>query len=218
MNNYIFCKLNLLFSLLTDNKFRYPRKGKNNDKAHPPIHPTSCGKDLNGYDRSVFEFITRRFLACCSDDAKGNQTTVLADIFGEHFSSTGTVVLERNYLDVYKYDSWNSSQIPEYLTGEVLYPKSFLLKEGRTTPPGLLSEADLINCMDLNGIGTDATIHEHINKIITRKYVIKQNIGNAGGVFIPTRLGTALVEAFDQLGLDFSLTQPKIRSQVKTKT
>jgi len=37
--------------------------------------------------------------------------------------------------------------------------------ESKTSPPNYLTEADLIEKMDKNGIGTDATIHEHIKNI-----------------------------------------------------
>ena len=39
------------------------------------------------------------------------------------------------------------------------------IKEGKTTAPPALTESDLISLMDKNGIGTDATIHEHIKNI-----------------------------------------------------
>lgn len=42
--------------------------------------------------------------------------------------------------------------------------------------------------MDKNGIGTDATIAEHISKIQERHYVVME-----GGEFKPTTLGEALV-------------------------
>ena len=125
----------------------------------------------------------------------------------------GIVVTELNYLLVYKYDKWNDNRIAPFNQGDYLQAKSFLMKSGSTSSPPLLSEADLITCMDKNGIGTDATIHEHINKILIRKYAIKQ-VEQRDGRFIPTRLGISLVEAFDQLGFNFSLTQPKIRAQV----
>jgi DNA topoisomerase-3 len=66
-----------------------PRKGKNNDKAHPPIHPTAHAGNLAGDEKKVYEFITRRFLACCSKDAEGWQTTVDVVCGGEEFYATG---------------------------------------------------------------------------------------------------------------------------------
>lgn len=54
-----------------------------------------------------------------------------------------------------------------------MHPNEVTLKEGLTTPPKLLNEADLIGLMDKFGIGTDATIHEHIKTILTRKYAFK---------------------------------------------
>ena len=42
--------------------------------------------------------------------------------------------------------------------------------EGRTEPPSLLAEADLIALMEKEGIGTDATHAENIEKIKSRNY------------------------------------------------
>ena len=44
--------------------------------------------------------------------------------------------------------------------------------------------------MDKEGIGTDATISEHIATILKRNYAEK----NAAGRFAPTNIGLALVE------------------------
>ena len=46
--------------------------------------------------------------------------------------------------------------------------------DGRTKPPTLLSEADLIATMDKNGIGTDATIAQHIQTLLNREYAEKK--------------------------------------------
>ena len=48
--------------------------------------------------------------------------------------------------------------------------------DGRTRPPTLLSEADLISMMDQNGIGTDATIAQHIQTLLNRQYAEKKVI------------------------------------------
>lgn len=79
-----------------------------------------------------------------------------------------------------------------------------------TTPPQLLSESELISIMSHNGIGTDATIHEHIKKVLERDYVIK----NSNQRFEPTDLGVGLVEGYTEIGLDKSLSKPFLRREV----
>ena len=74
---------------LQQDGFGTPRKGKNNDKAHPPIHPTAHAGNLVGDEKRVYEYITRRFLACCSKDAEGWETIVDIEYGGEGFSATG---------------------------------------------------------------------------------------------------------------------------------
>ena len=196
---------------LLNGGFRNPRKGKNNDQAHPPIHPTANPRDLNPQERQIFEFITRRFLACCSDDAKGQSTRISVELGGEIFHGTGLIVEQRNYLDVYTYDKWNTNEIIAAEVNEFIRPKSVLVKNGQTTAPPLLSEADLISTMDKNGIGTDATIHDHIKKVLDRSYA-KQRPDRR---FEPTPLGLGLVEGYDSFGLENSLTKPNLRSRTE---
>lgn len=158
---------------LKDGAFESPRNGSKNDKAHPPIHPTAHVSNLAGEDARVYEFITRRYLACCSKNATGRQTTVDINIAGEEFGTsgkslvlvlstadvltsliaTGLIVLERNYLDVYPYDKWQGNVLPDFQQGEKFMPSVCELREGATTRPNLLTEADLVNLMDKNGIG-----------------------------------------------------------------
>lgn len=116
--------------------------------------------------------------------------------------------------------------------------------------------------MDANGIGTDATMAEHIAKIKERQYVETQPRGgggagivennnnnnnnrggrggrgargggrgarrgnNAGGrggggnsvqQFIPTTLGVALIEGYDNIGLETSLGKPFLRKEMEIK-
>lgn len=74
---------------LKDGEFNKPRKGKKNDKAHPPIHPTAYAGNLAGNEKKVYEYVTRRFLASCSKDAEGFQTTITVLVNGEEFSASG---------------------------------------------------------------------------------------------------------------------------------
>lgn len=66
----------------------------------------------------------------------------------------GLVVLERNYLLVYPYDKWVGHEVPDFEEGEEFQPSICELKEGRTSKPSLLTEADLVTLMDKNGIGS----------------------------------------------------------------
>eukprot|EP01035_Chromulina_nebulosa_P021252 gene21252-27537_t len=184
-------------NLLDNNKFLWPRNGGHDDQAHPPIHPTkSVTLDTirDETEKKIYELVTRHFLACCSHDAKGNETSISICIpnrvvarDGEFFHTTGLMVTERNWLDIYTYEKWYANKVPVFKTGDDFILTTFLMTEGETTAPIHISESDLIKKMDDTGIGTDATIAEHIKTIIKRDYAYKD-----GQRFIPTNLGYLL--------------------------
>ncbi|KOS18766.1 DNA topoisomerase 3 [Escovopsis weberi] len=158
---------------LLDGGFHQPREGKHDDKAHPPIHPITYAAPsvLSADEKSLYEYVVRRFLACCSEDAKGSATEIEVQFGDELFSARGVIVLERNYLGVYVYEKWSdSAELPKFTVGEQFEPTEAMMTEGKTSPPNYLTEADLIALMDANGIGTDATMAEHIQKIQDREY------------------------------------------------
>jgi DNA topoisomerase-3 len=244
---------------LMNGEFNQPRSGRNNDKAHPPIHPVNyvASNALNNEnERKVYEFVVRRFLACCSEDAVGEATDIEVEYGAEVFHAHGLRVIARNYLDVYPYDKWESSQqLPHYTVGETFEPTEANMFDGKTSAPNYLTEPELIALMDVNGIGTDATMAEHIAKIKEREYVVARPKGGAaapagngagrgrgrgrgggarggrggaaaghnggggagaGGVqeFIPTTLGVALIEGYDNVGFETSLSKPFLRKEV----
>lgn len=159
---------------LVNGAFQQPREGKHDDKAHPPIHPiTYAAPTVLSFDEGrLYEYVVRRFLACCAEDAKGMATDVDLEYGDELFHARGIIVLERNYLDVYVYEKWdNTAELPKFTRGEQFEPTEAVITEGKTSPPSYLTEADLIALMDANGIGTDATMAEHIQRIQEREYV-----------------------------------------------
>lgn len=220
------------------------------------VAPNALSED----ERRVYEFVVRRFLGCCSEDAKGESTTIGITYGDEVFLANGLLVLQRNYLDVYTYDRWESSQqLPTFVLNEVFEPTEANITDGETGPPGYLTEPELISLMDANGIGTDATMAEHIAKIKERMYVetrprsgaargngeqpstrgTRGGRGSRGGrgggrggqgghnvsssgtgsvmEFIPTTLGTALIEGYDNMGLATSLGKPFLRKEMEAK-
>ncbi|KAK7893753.1 DNA topoisomerase [Exophiala xenobiotica] len=209
---------------LLDGGFQTPRSGSHNDQAHPPIHPVNyaAASALQQDQKKVYEFVVRRFLACCSEDAKGEATDIEVQWGSETFHTHGLLVLQRNYLDVYVYDKWESSQqLPAYTVDETFEPVEANMTDGKTTAPGYLTEPELIALMDANGIGTDATMAEHITKIQERLYVNTRPSTGGGrnrvSEFIPTTLGVALIEGYDNVGLDVSVSKPFLRKEMELK-
>ncbi|KAG1657404.1 DNA topoisomerase 3-alpha [Nymphon striatum] len=180
-----------------------PRQGKKTDNAHPPIHPIKYTNNLSGKEKKVYEFIVRHFLASVSKDALGHETTVEIEI------TNGLMIIERNYLDVYPYEKWNAKVIPVYAMAQVFSPSSIEMPESETSPPLLLTEADLIALMEKHGIGTDATHADHIETIKSRMYVGV----NANERFVPGELGMGLVEGYDQMG--FEMSKPYLRAELE---
>lgn len=188
-----------------------PRVGKKTDNAHPPIHPTKYANNLTGREAAVYELITRHFLACCSKDAQGLETNISIDINGEEFTTSGLIILELNYLEVYTYFKWNAKEIPQFHVNEEFVPDSILMNESKTTPPQLLTESELIALMEKHGIGTDATHAEHIEKIQEREYVKKLKKNNR---FCPTKLGLALYDGYNEMRFNY-LIKPELRSRLE---
>ncbi|XP_011878275.1 PREDICTED: DNA topoisomerase 3 isoform X2 [Vollenhovia emeryi] len=186
-----------------------PRQGKKSDQAHPPIHPTKYTDSLQGNEAKVYEFVVRHFLACLSKNAEGRETTVEINIAGEGFTANGLEVIAKNYLDVYIYDKWNDKQIHSYEQGQVFRPTSIDMVEEKTSPPNLLTEAELITLMDKHGIGTDATHAEHIDTIKSRQYVGLTDTQH----FMPGKLGIGLVMGYDNMG--FQMSKPHLRAELE---
>jgi hypothetical protein len=88
-----------------------------------------------------------------------------------------TLYRERERIDasLCRFEKWSTTVIPVYECHDSFVPTSIVLKHGETAPPPLLTESDLISKMDAHGIGTDATIAEHINTIQKRQYAVKVN-------------------------------------------
>eukprot|EP00794_Sanderia_malayensis_P009161 gene9161-10134_t len=186
-----------------------PRNGKKTDNAHPPIHPIKYTSTLQGNEKRIYEFIVRHFLACLSQDAKGQETTVTITVADEMFSANGLVILERNYLNVYPFDYWSAKTIPSYNEGSVFQPDDIEFVTGETRPPSLLTEADLIALMEKHGIGTDATHAEHIETIKNRNYVGEQ----PDRTLVPGELGMGLVQGYDSMG--FEMSKPHLRAELE---
>ncbi|KAH8741543.1 hypothetical protein FG386_003185 [Cryptosporidium ryanae] len=183
--------------LIDLNRFMQPRKGNKDDGSHPPIHPVKNlekKESISNDEWLLYELISRHFLATCSKDAILLETSVIASIANENFHTKGMELIEMNWLEIYSlYEKVAIRKLPELELGELMVPFELFIQKGCTEPPSLLSESELIDLMDRNGIGTDATMHEHIERIHSRQYVKKDK----GMMLSPTALGYALFNGFE---------------------
>ncbi|QEU58317.1 Top3 [Kluyveromyces lactis] len=209
------------------NKYQWPRSGNHDDQAHPPIHPILCvdiaktDNRMTSDEKTVYNYVVKHFLACCSTDARGRSTTLKLDWGGETFYANGIQVLERNFLDIYQWADWKSNDtLPAYQMNDDVVVSKTEMKSGQTSPPKHMTESELIMLMDANGIGTDATIADHIEKIKSRNYIKVQTGSGSGAkktasVFLPTSLGRSLVHGFEKIGLEESFSKPFLRRDLE---
>ncbi len=118
-------------------------------------------------------------------------------------------MIARNYLEVYVYEKWSDKEIVDYEPVAEFEPSNIELSEGHTTPPQLLTEADLIALMDRHGIGTDATHAEHIDTVKKRAYIGLLETDK----LVPGKIGMALCEGYDAIGLEMS--KPRLRAELE---
>lgn len=116
--------------------------------------------------------------------------------------------LRRNWLEVFPYESWYNSTIPVFVQGQGFVPSELRMTSGATSPPSRLKEHDLIQLMDRHGVGTDATIAQHITTVQERNYAVKHPQTKD---FAPTDLGRALVMGYEAIGLE--LARPHFRAR-----
>lgn len=62
--------------------------------------------------------------------------------------------------------------------------------------------------------GTDATIAQHIQTIVDREYVMERMEG-ATKFLVPSTLGIGLIEGYNKIGFEKSLSKPQLRREVR---
>ncbi|XP_046665335.1 DNA topoisomerase 3-beta-1 [Homalodisca vitripennis] len=188
-----------------------PRKGKDAGD-HPPITPMKAASrtELDGESWKLYDYITRHFIATVSQDCRYLSTTITLAIGTEKFSTTGKTLLDPGYTTVMHWQAFAKNEtVPNFTQGEEATIQDVKLVECQTSPPDLLTEAELITLMEKHGIGTDASIPVHINNICQRNYV---TVGS-GRRLVPTTLGIVLVHGYQKI--DPELVLPTMRSAVE---
>ena len=92
---------------------------------------------------AIYDFITRHFLACCSKHAVLAETGIFSfyypcielEVFigNEGFTAKGTIIKEKNYLEIYVYEKQGENFLPHFSLNENVPVLSCFVDEGTTT-------------------------------------------------------------------------------------
>jgi hypothetical protein len=186
-----------------DRKRIYPRKGRHQTEDHDPIYPTKAAEQSeveSAVGRSsrvkawrVYDFVARRFLASCSEPAAFDKTEIELGIGGRTFEMSGKVKTSDGFMEIYPFYNPRIREMPDCSEGDELEVVSVELVDGWTQPPPLPTESDIIEWASENKVGTDATFHSHVDKVLSRDYAKK----DGGKRLIPTELGMALCTSLE---------------------
>ena len=185
---------------LLGKKIKKSKKVFNDKKVtdHHAIIPT--GEDpsrvaLNLQQKKVYDMLTRRFIAVFHPDCKVSNTIVTGQVTKHEFRATGKQILEPGWRMVYesKKETLKAEQedsiMPTFEKGEK-GPHSPELNEKQTKALSYFTEASLLRAMESagkhvdddelrelmkeNGIGRPSTRANIIEKLFSRKYLIRQ--------------------------------------------
>jgi len=191
-----------------------PTAGKDDDKAHPPIYPTRAApveyvaKKFGRAGQAIYDLVVRHFLATLSDAAVLERQSITVKIAGYEFKAVGVKVVKEGYFEIYPFERPTERILPKLEKGSQVRLVKAEVVERETQPPPLLSESELLALMRRYGIGTDATMQEHIHTNIRRRYFTINRKR-----CIPTPLGRAVALALEEHVPE--IVRPEVRGEIE---
>ncbi|MGC9309950.1 MAG: DNA topoisomerase I, partial [Candidatus Nanoarchaeia archaeon] len=177
-----------------------PIQGKKEDPAHPAIYPTGETASLTGNNKKVYSLIMKRFIAAFCKPAIIENRKIKVDVAGVHFSASGKVIKDKQWLNVYPYKI-KEQEMP-IIEGEVDV-KEIRIEEKQTQPPKRYTSASLVRELEKKELGTKATRSNIVETLYDRGYIKEKKIE-------VTALGLKMVETLNKhspIILDEQLTR-----------
>ena len=185
-------------------------RGAKETTDHPPITPTAAAdpSKLKPEEWKLYNLVARRFLATLSDPAVIEGTKVTIDVAGEPFVAKGDVLVVPGFRGIYPYGLKKDEQLPVLTEGATVDFFGAELAAKQTEPPSRYSQGKLIQEMEKRGLGTKATRHAIIERLIEVKYAINEPLE-------PTCLGRAVIDALSQFAP--RITTPDMTSELEAE-
>ena len=191
-------------------------------ESHTAITTTSnVPKNLTEDQKKIYDLIAKSVIRIIYKPAECESTTIITNVAGKKFKTTGTVVIRPNWLVVDGKGGNISTEDPAENEEDTILPAvtegdivsgQYSLKEGKTTKPSRYNQASILVAMDnagktLNddelkayleegehqGLGTAATQGSMIETLLNRKYIEIVKKGKKSE-YAPTEKGIKLIE------------------------
>lgn len=188
----------------------HPTRGAKETTDHPPIHPTGAAdqKKLKPEAWKLYNLVARRFLATLSDAAVVEGTTVTVEVGGEPFVAKGDVLVVPGFRRIYPYGLKKDEQLPVLREQDQVDFLGAEMTQKATEPPARFSQGKLILEMEKRGLGTRATRHAIIERLLEVKYVVDEPPR-------PTNLGRAVIDALSTYAQ--RITTPDMTSELEAE-
>lgn len=177
------------YILQNNPNIRVPKQG-HDAGDHPPITPVRCaprGEIAKGKEWKLYDYIARHFIASLMDDVQYTEHTARVHLGdpNNQFEFKWHTVDERGFWFAmpWKQNDHKLNELqrpPRIQSGVQLQVVGVEIDQDYTKPPDYLKESELVELMDKHGIGTDASIPQHVQNIIDRKYAIVCGPGEDG--------------------------------------
>lgn len=188
----------------------HPTRGAQETTDHPPIHPTAAADPdkMKPEEYKLYNLVSRRFMATLSDAAIIEGTKVTIDVAGELFVAKGDVLASPGFRAIYHYGLKRDEQLPPLHEGDAVDFLGAEMAQKQTEPPARYSQGKLIQEMEKRGLGTKATRHAIIERLLEVRYVANEPLE-------PTCLGRAVIEALSQFAP--RITTPDMTSELEAE-
>jgi DNA topoisomerase-1 len=130
-------------------------------------------------------------MATLSGPATIEGTKVTVEVGGEPFVARGDVLVNAGFREIYPYGLKKDEQLPSLAEGDSVAFLGAELLEKQTEPSARYSQGTLIQEMEKRGLGTKATRHAIIERLIEVNYAEEMEKGKA---IAPTARGRAVID------------------------
>ena len=178
---------------------------------HPPITPTRKLKKnnlKNNNEYKLYELICNYYFASLSSDMHYENIKYELIINNQSYNSTCSLIKESGFSKFLPFEQKQFMKENEILKKDEKYEIISVGYEEKKIED-YITEAELIEEMEKNHIGTDASMSVHIDNIVRRGYVKVDEERKLK----PSKLGIALIEALEEIEPEIVL--PKNRAKIE---